>query len=95
MKKGSNVGNTLSDFIHEFGALSLLTFDSAAVQKGNNTLFYKNSRRLDIEWHIISPRRPKENAVNVSVQELKGRWHHMQSKHNITCKGEKSTEDSI
>ena len=51
-----NVGNTLSDFIYEYGAPSHLTFDVTVVQKENNTLFYKNLHRANIKWHMSSPR---------------------------------------
>jgi hypothetical protein len=55
---GENVGDTLADFIHEFGAPESLTFDGAAVQVGSNTRFMKLIRQNDINYHVSSPRRP-------------------------------------
>ena len=80
---GESVGNTLSEFVHEYGAPSRLTFDGAAVQKGKNTLFYSNLRRSQIRWHMSSPRRPEENPAEQSILELKGRWYRMKNKLNI------------
>ena len=86
MKKadGPNVGNTLSDFIHEFGAPEDLTFDGADAQKDNKTLFYKkNLRRAEKKWRISAPRRPNENPGEGAIQELKGRWYRLYNQNTI------------
>ena len=36
---GENVGNSLNDFIHDYGAPDHLTFDGAAVQVVSKTKF--------------------------------------------------------
>ena len=80
---GENVGNTLSEFVHNYGAPEHLTFDGAAVQKGTNTLFYENLRRSQIKWHMSGPRRAEQNPAEAAIRELKGRWYRLQSKLNI------------
>ena len=45
---GNIVGQSLEDFIHEHVAPARLTFNSAAVQLGKNTLFMKTLPKYEI-----------------------------------------------
>ena len=80
---GENVGHSLAEFIHQYGAPNHLTFDGAAVQKGTNTIFYENLRKGQIKWHMSGPRRAEQNPAEGAIRELKGRWYRLQSKLNI------------
>ena len=51
---GESVGDTLGDFVSDFGIPDHLTFDGAKVQVGNNTKFRKNIQKHDIKWHIFT-----------------------------------------
>ena len=85
MKKASsdNVGDTLSEFVREFGAPEYLTFDGAAVQTGSRTQFQSIIRRSMIKYHVSGPRRPDQNPAEAAIRELKMRWYRIQSKKNI------------
>ena len=73
--KGDEVGQTLSNFIHDYGAPEHITFDGAQVQVGKNTLFQKTLRKHVIDYHVSSPRRPNENPAEGSIREIRRRWH--------------------
>ena len=81
--KGDTVGNSLLDFIHEFGAPSMLTFDGAKEQFGKNTLFRKTLNKYKIPYHVSSPRRPNENPAEGSIREVKRRWYRIMTKKNV------------
>ena len=80
---GENVGNSLNDFIHEFGAPDHLTYDGAAVQVGAKTKFVDTIRRNHIESHVSAPYRPNENPAEASIREVKKKWYRIQAKKNV------------
>ena len=80
---GSSIGYSLSDFCNDFGIPSHLTFDGAMNQRGRSTLFMKNIRTYNIEYHISAPRRPNENPAEGSIQLLKRRWYRIMMKRNV------------
>ena len=73
--KGDEVGQTLLNFVHDYGAPEHLTFDGAQVQVGKNTLFQKTLRKHHIDYHGSSPRRPNENPTEGFIREIRRRWH--------------------
>lgn len=78
-----NVGNTLKAFISDFGATEHLTYDGAAVQIGNKTIFQQTLRRYDIKNRVSGPRRPNENPAEAAIRELKRGWYRLKTKKNI------------
>ena len=52
---GNNVGNSLKDFIHEYGAPRHLTFDGASVHMGPNTEFKRALLHYEIPHHVSAP----------------------------------------
>ena len=80
---GEMVGQSLQNFIHEYGCPAHLTFDGAAVQAGQNTLFMKTLRKYECKYHISSPRRPNENPSEGSIREIKFRWYRIMSKMQV------------
>ena len=77
---GENTGNTLKDFIHEFGAPDRLTFDGYPTQVGKHTLFQKTLRRYDIDQHTSSPYRPNENPAEGAIREIKKAYYRLKEK---------------
>ena len=80
---GEQVGNSLNDFVHEYGAPSHLTYDGAAVQIGSKTRFTNSIRKYDIQSHVSGPRRPNENPSEAAIRELKKRWYRIQSRKQV------------
>ena len=80
---GEMVGNTLKDFVHDFGAPSHLTFDGAQVQMGKNTLFQATLKKHDIRFHVSSPRRPNENPGEAAICEVKRRMYRIAAKKQV------------
>ena len=78
-----NVGNSLNDFINDYGIPDHLTYDRAAVQVGSKTKFQETIRRSRIHTHVYAPRRPNENPAEGSIREVKKRWYTLQAKKNI------------
>ena len=81
--KGDDIGETLANFIHEYGAPEHLTFDGAAVQVGSNTKFNSLLRQHHINYHISAPRRPNENPAEGAIREIKKRAYRMMFKLNV------------
>jgi hypothetical protein len=80
---GDEIGHSLSNFIHDYGAPEHLTFDGAMAQVGPDTLFMKTVRRAEIKYHISAPRRPNENPAEGSIRELKKRLYRIMLKKKI------------
>ena len=80
---GNHVGDTLTQFIADFGAPEHLTFDGASVQTGPKTKFMQALRRYEIKYHVSGPRRPNENPAEQSIHEIKKRWYRIMLKKKI------------
>ena len=50
---GEQVGNSLNDFVHEYGTLLHLTYDGAAIQVGSKTRFTDSIWKYEI-WLTAS-----------------------------------------
>jgi len=81
--KGDDIGYSLTDFMHEYGSPQHLTFDGAQAQKGPNTLFMKNIRRAEIQYHISAPRKPNENPAEGGIREIKKRMYRIMMKKHV------------
>ena len=77
---GDQVGESLADFVHEYGAPEHLTFDGASVQTGRRTRFQEVIRKSNIDYHVSQPRRPNENPAEQAIREIKKRWYNIQAK---------------
>ncbi|KAI2511683.1 Reverse transcriptase (RNA-dependent DNA polymerase) [Fragilaria crotonensis] len=71
---GNTVGDTLTQFIGDFGAPAHLTFDGASVQTGPRTRFMEAIHRYEIKYHVSGPCRPNENPAEQSTHKIKNRW---------------------
>ena len=80
---GECTGNSLKDFIHEFGAPNRLTFDGYSSQVGRHTLFQKTIRRYDINPHVSAPYRANENPAEGAIREIKKAYYRIREKTNI------------
>jgi hypothetical protein len=80
---GNHVGDTLTQFVSDFGAPEHLTFDGAAVQTGPKTKFMQAIRRYEIKYHVSGPRRPNENPAEQSIHEVKKRWYQIMLKKKV------------
>jgi hypothetical protein len=80
---GNTVGDTLTQFIGNFGAPAHLTFDGASVQTGPRTRFLEAIRRYEIKYHVSGPRRPNENPAEQSIHEIKKRWYRIMLKKKV------------
>ena len=80
---GNHVGDTLTQFIADFGVPEQLTFDGASVQTGPKTKFMDAIRRYEIKYHVSGPRRPNENPAEQSIHEIKKRWYRVMLKKKV------------
>lgn len=78
-----NVGDSLANFVHDFGAPEELVFDGAAVQVGSKTRFMEVIRRAGIRHHVSGPRRPNQNPTEAAIREVKKRWYRIQHRENV------------
>ena len=77
---GDHVGDTLMQFISNYGAPEHLTFDGASVQTGPKARFVDAIRKYEIKYHVSGPRRPNENPAEQSIHEVKKRWYRVMLK---------------
>ena len=80
---GLTVGQTLNDFIHEWGIPDTLVFDGAKVHTGQNTLFMKIVLEANINYHISEPLWPNQNPSEAAIQEVKKRLYHLMLKERV------------
>ena len=80
---GNHVGDTLTQFVSDFGAPEHLTFDGAAVHTGPKTKFMQAIRKYEIKYHVSGPRRPNENPAEQSIHEVKKRWYRIMLKKKV------------
>ena len=83
---GHHVGDTLTQFISDFGAPEHLTFDGAPVQTGTRTRFMDAIRRYEIKYHVSGPRRPNENPAEQGIHEVKKRWYRVMLKKKVPAR---------
>ena len=80
---GNSVGDSLTQFISDYGVPERLTFDGASVQTGPKTRFMDAIRRYEIKYHVSGPRRPNENPAEQGIHELKKRWYRLMLKKKV------------
>ena len=73
--KGGSLDETLDDFVHDFGAPEHLTFGGFQYQVGNNTKFFSNLLKYNIDHRVSAPRRPNENPAEGTIREIKRRFY--------------------
>ena len=83
---GNHVGDTLTQFISDYGVPEHLTFDGASVQTGPKTRFMDAIRRYEIKYHVSGPRRPNENPAEQSIHEVKKRWYRIMLKQKVPAR---------
>ena len=80
---GPTVGQTLNDFINEWGIPDFLVFDCAKVQTGQNILCMKIIWEANINYHISEPRRPNQNPSEAAIREVKKRLYRLMLKKRV------------
>jgi Reverse transcriptase (RNA-dependent DNA polymerase) len=74
MAKKSSAGESLRQFIHEFGRPERLTYDGSLEQNGPKTEFMSNIRRYAIDHHTTEPFRPNHNFAEGVIREVRRKW---------------------
>ena len=67
-------GQSLWQFIRDFGVPEQLTSDGASKQTGSKTEFMQNVRKYEIQHHVSEPHRPQQNRAESVIREVKRRW---------------------
>ena len=80
---GDQIGNTLRDFVNNFGVPQHLTFDGYSSHVCKGSLFMKTVRKCNIDFYISGVRRPNENPAEGSIRQIKQRWYHIMTKKQI------------
>ena len=65
------VGQSLNDFMCDYGAPIHLICYGASVQVGSKTIFQDAVRRANIQYHVSGPRRPNENLAEGAIRDIK------------------------
>ena len=81
--KGDTLGETLDDFVHDFGAPEHLTFNGFSSQVGKNTKFHKGLRKYKIDYHVSAPRRPNENPAEDAIREVQRRFYRVKNRMKV------------
>lgn len=83
---GDIIGDSLQDFIHDYGVPEHLTFDGARAQEGKNTKFMQSIRYHRIKHKLSGARRPNENPAESAIREIKRRWYRFMDKKCIPAR---------
>lgn len=75
--------DSLRQFSTDFGIPRKLIVDGALEQVGRNTEFIKRCRQYDIDLHVSSPRRPKENPAEGVIREVRKKWFRLMQATNM------------
>lgn len=75
--------DSLRQFSIDFGIPRKLIVDGALEQVGRNTDFIKRCRTYDIDLHVSSPRRPKENPAEGVIREVRKKWFRLMQATNM------------
>ena len=67
----------------DWGIPRKLIVDGAIEQVGQNTEFIKRCRTYDINLHVSSPRRPKENPAEGVIREIRKKWFRLMQATNM------------
>ena len=72
--KKSSAGDSLRQFIHEFGRPEKLTYDGSLEQNGPKAEFMSNVRKYAIDHHTTEPYRPNHNFAEGVIREVRRKW---------------------
>jgi hypothetical protein len=87
---GTQVGDTLPQFINDYGVPKHLTFDGAAVQTGPKTRSTEAIWRYKIQYHVSGPWQPNENPAEHAVKK---RWYRIMLKTKVLVFSSKDRAD--
>ena len=73
--KWDNLGDTLNDFVHDFGSPEHLTFSGFQSQVGKNTKLFKNLCKYNVGHYVSAPQRPNEKPAEGATREIKRRFY--------------------
>lgn len=73
-KESAQAADSLRQFSTDFGIPRKLIVDGALEQVGRNTEFIKRCRTYDIDLHVSTPRRPRENPAEGVIREVRKKW---------------------
>ncbi len=74
MASKSAAGDSLRQFIHEYGRPEKLTFDGSLEQNGSKTEFMANIKKYAISHHTTEPYRPNHNFAEGVIREVRRKW---------------------
>ena len=83
MERKSMAGQSLWQFIRDFGVPEQLTSDGASKQTGSKTEFMQNVRKYEIQHHVSEPHRPQQNRAESVIREVKRRWFRQMTKRRV------------
>jgi hypothetical protein len=72
--KKSAAGESLRQFIHDFGRPEKLTYDGSLEQNGPKTEFMSNVKKYAINHHTTEPYRPNHNFAEGVIREVRRKW---------------------
>jgi hypothetical protein len=75
MASKSAAGDSLRQFINEYGRPEKLTFDGSQEQCGKKTEFMQNVRKYSINYHVTEPHRPNHNFAEGVIREIREKWY--------------------
>ena len=74
MQSKAMAGDSLRQFVHDYGRPEHLTYDGSGEQCGKKTEFVKNKRKYAIGYHITEPNRPNHNFAEGVIREVRKKW---------------------
>jgi hypothetical protein len=76
-------GDSLRQFINEYGRPEKLTFDGSQEQCGKKTEFMHNVRKYSINYHVTEPYRPNHNFAEGVIREIRKKWYRIMVRRSV------------
>ena len=83
MTNKSGAGDSLRQFINEYGRPEKLTFDGSQEQCGKKTEFMQNVRKYSINYHVTEPYRPNHNFAEGVIREIRKKWYRIMVRKSV------------
>ena len=74
MASKSLAGESLRQFVHDYGRPEHLTYDGSGEQCGKKTEFMRNIRKYSIDYHVTERNRPNHNFAEGVIREVRKKW---------------------
>ena len=83
MESKALAGDTLKEFITDYGVPDKIIMDGAGEQTGKRSTFMEQVRKHHIDYHVSEPERYNQSRVKGVIREIRKKWFRVMTKKYI------------